>query len=282
MGCYVSKFVRTEPPNETTLQDVLRPGDEIGCPQPYQDPRAIDNDNEFPLDERDISSVSDEELLSAYLMAPQLHDYGAVTISRVSKKFVIKGGPGVPKSEAENMKFAFEKLHLPVPKVYRTFTSEIPEYPGLSTTRFIECHLIVMEYVQGLSIDKSWQSFDTSTKETIAQQVADVIEKMQSIVLNNMPVGPIGRAQDEKFQGPWFTDYGAGPFNTLRELEDWCNHKIDVGILVKQLTPETQRFEFKDIVLTHQDLALRNLVLDEDMKVWIIDWGCAGVYPKRF
>ncbi|KAF5538897.1 kinase-like (PK-like) [Fusarium phyllophilum] len=224
MGCYLSKPVRTEPPNETPLQDVPKPGDQIGFPQPYQDPRAIDDDNEFPLDERDISSVSDEELLSAYLMAPQLHDYGAVTVSRVSKHLVIKGP----------------------------------------------------------AIDKTWQSLDTARKETVAQQVADTIEKMQSTVLNHMPVGPIGRSQDAKCQGPWFTDYGAGPFDTLGELEDWCNHKIDVGIMVKHLKPETRRFEFKDIVMTHQDLALGNLVLDEGMKVWVIDWGCAGVYPRGF
>lgn len=52
--------------------------------------------------------------------------------------------------------------------------------------------------------------------------------------------------------------------------------------MVKQLTPETRRFKFEDIVLTHQDLALRNLVLDNDMKGWVIDWGCAGVYTKGF
>ncbi|KAF5557710.1 kinase-like (PK-like) [Fusarium napiforme] len=282
MGCYLSKHVRTESPNVTPLQEGPKPGDEIGFPQPYQDPRAIDNANEFPLDEHDISSLTDQELLSAYLMAPQLHDYGAITVSRVSKNYVIKGGPGVAKSEAENMRFAFQTLQLPVPKVHRTFTAEIQEYPGMSTTRLIEGHFIVMDYVQGLSIDKTWQSFDTSTKEAVAQQVADVIEKMQSTILNDMPVGPIGRAQDAKFQGPWFTDYGAGPFDTLGELEDWCNHKIDVCVMVKQLPPDTTRFKFQDIVLTHQDLALRNLVLDEDMKVWVIDWGCAGVYPRGF
>ncbi|KAF4960781.1 hypothetical protein FGADI_724 [Fusarium gaditjirri] len=194
----------------------------------------------------------------------------------------MKGGPGVTKSEAENMKFASETLGLPTPKVHRAFTAEIPEDPDLPETPLVEGHFIVMDYIKGSTIDKSWQSLDTATKETIAQQVADVIDKMQSTILSHMPVGPIGRPKDAKFQGPWFTDYGAGPFDTVRELEDWCNHKIDVGIMVKQLTPETTRFEFKDVVLTHQDLALRNLILDNDMKLWVIDWGCAGVYPKGF
>ncbi|KAG5748770.1 hypothetical protein H9Q70_008586 [Fusarium xylarioides] len=285
MGCCSSKSPKPEPQSAITLQEHDAsglPGVELGFPQPYQDPKSVDNNNTFPLEGRDIASIPDEELLSAFMTAPRLHHYGAVTISRVSKKLVIKGGPGAPRSEAENMKFASEKLQLPVPKVYRTFTSEIPEYPGMSTTRFIEGHFIVMDYVQGGAIDKNWESYDAITKAAIADQVSDAIEKMQSTTLNDMPVGPIGRSQDAKFHGPWFTDYGAGPFDTLGELEDWCNHKIDVCVMVKQLPPDTTRFKFQDIVLTHQDLALRNLVLDEDMKVWVIDWGCAGVYPKGF
>ncbi|RKL04821.1 hypothetical protein BFJ71_g3601 [Fusarium oxysporum] len=282
MGCFLSKPPRTEFLSETPLQEGPSPGDEIGFPQPYQDPRSIDDDNNFPLDGKDIASLSDEELLSAFLTAPRLHDYGAVTVSRVSKDLVIKGGPGVAKSEAENIKFALETLGLPIPKVHRVFTADVPEDPDLPEAPVVEGHLIVMDYIKGSTVEKIWQSFDTTTKETVAQQVADVIDKMQSTVLNHMPVGPIGRAQDAKFQGPWFMDYGTGPFDTLAELEDWCNHKIDVGIMVKQLTPETRRFEFKDIVLTHQDLAMRNLVLGEDMNVWVIDWGCAGVYPRGF
>ncbi|KAF5652422.1 hypothetical protein F25303_3299 [Fusarium sp. NRRL 25303] len=180
---------------------------------------------------------------------------------------VIKGGPGVAESEAENMKFALETLGLPIPKVHHAFTAEILDDPDLPETALVEAHFIVIDYIKGSMVDKSWQSLDTTAKETVAQQVVDVIDKMQSTILNHMPVGPIERSQDAKFQGPWFTDYGAGPFNTLGELEDWCNHKIDVGIMVKQLKPETPRFEFKGIVLTHQDLALRNLILDKDMKV---------------
>ncbi|KAF5645177.1 kinase-like (PK-like) [Fusarium sp. NRRL 52700] len=282
MGCSLSKNPATESQNDKSpLKDPV-PGPRPSFPQPYQDPGSIEDDNTFPLDERDIASVSDEELLSAFLTAPRLHDYGDIIIPRISKHLVIKGGPGVAKSEAENMKFALETLGLPIPKVHHAFTAEIPEDPDLPETPLVEAHFIVMDYIKGSTIDKSWQSLDMTAKETVAQQVADVIDEMQSTILNNMPVGPIARAQDDKFQGPWFTDYGAGPFDTLAELEDWCNHKIDVCVMVKQLPPEATRFKFKDIVLTHQDLALRNLVLDENMNVWVIDWGCAGVYPRGF
>ncbi|KAF4334228.1 kinase-like domain protein [Fusarium beomiforme] len=121
-----------------------------------------------------------------------------------------------------------------------------------------------------------------TTKENVPLQAADLIESMRSTALNYLLPEPIRRWQDEKFQGQWFTDLGSGPFDTLAELEDWCTHKIDVCAMVKQLPDGASRFEFKDEVLTRQDLALRNLILDTDMKIWVFDLGCAGVYTNDF
>jgi thiamine kinase-like enzyme len=36
------------------------------------------------------------------------------------------------------------------------------------------------------------------------------------------------------------------------------------------------------LVLTHQDLNLRNIILGEDGRLWIIDWEWAGYYPPWF
>jgi thiamine kinase-like enzyme len=112
-------------------------------------------------------------------------------------------------------------------------------------------------------------------------QVTTIIESMQSKTLK-LPPGPIGWAGNEKFQGPWFTDCGAGPFATIQELEDWYNHKINVCIKFKQLSRWVPRFRFKRLVFTNQDIAPRNLILDSRGKVWMIDWELAGVYPPGF
>ena len=35
-------------------------------------------------------------------------------------------------------------------------------------------------------------------------------------------------------------------------------------------------------MLTHQDIAPQNLILDAEGKVWMIDWAFAGIYPLGF
>ncbi|KAJ9413684.1 hypothetical protein QL093DRAFT_2487609 [Fusarium oxysporum] len=36
------------------------------------------------------------------------------------------------------------------------------------------------------------------------------------------------------------------------------------------------------IVFTHHDLAPRNIILDHKNQLWLIDWDCAGFYPRFF
>jgi hypothetical protein len=144
------------------------------------------------------------------------------------------------------MVFAAESLHLPVPRVHRTFRADIP---GFGDRQLMKGHFIVMDYVPGPTVDECWVSLDLSQRQSVASQVATIIETMQSTTLK-LPPGPVGGTRGQKFEGPWFTDYGAGPFATLQDLEDWCNHKIDVCIRFKQLQQSAPRFRFQRLVLT--------------------------------
>jgi aminoglycoside phosphotransferase (APT) family kinase protein len=197
---------------------------------------------------------------------------------RLSKSLIIKGGRGVAPSESQNTIFAAESLHLPAPRVYRTFTADIP---GFSKGKLVKGNFIVMDYVAGPTVEECWDSLDLSQRQSVAGQVATMINTMQSTPLE-LPPGPIGGTRGQKFEGPLFIDDGAGPFTTLQDLEDWYNHKIDVCVQFKQAPRRTPRFRFRKVVLTHQDIAPRNLVLDAQGKVWIVDWGVAGVYPAGF
>ena len=197
---------------------------------------------------------------------------------RLSKSLVLKGGKYVAPAESQNMVFASETLHLPVPKVHRTFTAEVPRQQD---EQLVKGHFIAMDYVPGPTVEECWDSLDLTHQQSVVAQVAAMIEVMQTTPLD-LPPGPIGGTNGCKFEGAWFTDDGAGPFTTLQELEDWCNHKVDVCIRFKQLPKRAPRFRFRSVVLTHQDIAPRNLILDAQGKVWLVDWAEAGVYPPGF
>ncbi|TVY52708.1 hypothetical protein LCER1_G008554, partial [Lachnellula cervina] len=235
-------------------------GDGFG--KPFRDPQATDDNILFPLNERELSSVSNQELINMLSTAPKLHEYGAVTIVRLSKYLVLKGGRRVSPSEARNMVFAADSLHLPVPSVHRSFAADIPAIGGRGK---VMGFFIVMDYISGPTVGECWDNLDSSQQESIISQVVTITNNMQSTTLE-LPPGPIGATAGEKFEGPWFTEDGAGPFTTMQDLENWYNHKVDICIQYQQLPPDATRFKFDRLVLTHQDIASRNLILNAQGK----------------
>ena len=240
-------------------------------------PNAKYDSYTFPLDTQEISSVSDQQLAEIFSTAPIIHEYGGVTIVRLSKSLVCKGGQGVKASEAQIMTLA-ASLNIPIPQVYRTFVAAVP---GFSKGEFVKGHFIVMDYIPGPTVEQCWGLLESNQRLSVTSQICEIINKLQSTALNSPP-GPSGRTRDQKFEGPWFTDDGAGPFESVKDLESWFNHKIKVCIRLKQAPSDTPRFKFKKLVLTHQDIAPRNLIIDAQEKLWLIDWGIAGVYPLGF
>jgi hypothetical protein len=220
-----------------------------------------------------LENVLNKQLVDLYLTGPVLFAYGGNKIVRLSHTLVLKGGRGTLPCEAENMKFAATHTQIRIPKVHRVF-------PFRFVDEGYDAWFIVMDYVPGCTVEDNWEALNERTRNEVTSQVAGMIEQMQSITLNHMRPGPIGGGAP--FRGPWFSDYGAGPFDTLQDLEDWLNHKLDICLRFKQAPKDTPRFEFKDLVLTHQDIAPRNLILDPSGRLWLIDWAYAGVYPTGF
>ncbi|KAF0317363.1 C6 zinc finger domain protein [Colletotrichum asianum] len=223
----------------------------------------------YPLDGVELDSVSDEELGRLFRTAPILYQAGSNKIVRISQSLVLKGDGTVSKGEGETQRFA--AVHgFPVPTVHRVFSlfGLYPDWPEEQSW------FIVMDFVPGVSLEKAWPDLDTDTRDTVAVKVAEMIDRMQSLKISDMPPGPVDHGGDEPWRGPYFTEYGTGPFPTLQDMEDWYNHKLDVCIRLKRTSNETQRFSFTDVVLTHQDIAPRNLILQEgNQDLCLVDFG---------
>lgn len=183
------------------------------------------------------------------------------------------GGGCVLPCEAKNMLFAAANTNIPIPKVHRVFNVK------KSKGHWGPACFILMDYVNGDNLADTWDSLDKDTRSSIASQVANFISQMQLVSLERP--GPIGN-DDTLSRGTWFSDYGAGPFQTIQNLEDWCNHKITICKHFGRCSPDLPEFKIDKLVLCHLDITPRNLILDKDGVVCLIDWAHAGGYPPGF
>lgn len=65
-------------------------------------------------------------------------------------------------------------------------------------------------------------------------------------------------------------------------MEDWFNHKLEICQHFGRASKDMLRFQFDTVVLTHQDISPRNIILTRDGQSWLIDWAHAGAYPPVF
>jgi serine/threonine protein kinase len=213
-----------------------------------------------------------QETLIAYgEAAPILHSFGGVEIVRLSHNLILKCGRSVQASEGETMKYvAVNFPGVRLPRVYRCFNIDYPSYFGVKG-------YIVMDYIDGRCLDSCWDHLSPELQKKIAAQVAAMVQELQSVRLSSPEVigGGISR-------GTWFSDYGAGPFTTKEGFEKWLNWKLALSKFFKHAAMDVPDIDYRDFVLVHGDLSPRNLIFDTDNQVWLIDWGCAGVYPAIF
>lgn len=252
----------------------------------------------FPLDGIDHTTVSNTDLMTIYDTSPAIWEGEpgqSTKVVRVSQALVLKGKSTTrPPIEGNHALASSDKKTFSVPAVHRVFhaqPADADESPGW---------FVLMDYVPGRCVRDCWEELGGRARGRVAGMVAEAIVEMQSGRLAaDMPPGPIDRPADtnpdepETFQGPWFSYYGAGPFTTTQELETWCNHKLEVCVRLQKAPSDTPRFDFREgLVLTHQDITPRNLVLrpragggdggDDEFDLCILDWDYAGAYPPGF
>ena len=139
---------------------------------------------------------------------------------------------------------------------------------------------ILMEVVPWSLIIDIWDGLEEDARQSIHSQLYGFLSQLQDLKFETP--GPIGGGISEC---ALFTAYGARPFHSPKDLEDWYNDRLlvshDFGH-AKYLSAGAFLGTFTTLVMCHLDLNLRNVVVDKDGKVWLLDWGLAGAYPPWF
>ena len=224
----------------------------------------------FPLGEKSINSISREEIIHAARTAPILHQQGGVTVARVHRDAVLKYGEDVGLSEARNMQLVMESTDVRLPTLFDAWQVKDD---GQETV------YLLMQYIEGDVLDRKWPGLDLDTRQLVHSQLNEFLRQLHTI---RLPApGPLG---GDVCRGVLFTDYGAGPFKSRADLESWFDERL---LVCQQFhrAPQTQPSfsgQFESLVMCHMDIAKRNLVLDRQRRLWVLDWAYAGGYPVYF
>ncbi|GBE78759.1 kinase-like protein [Sparassis crispa] len=192
-----------------------------------------------------------------------IHDLGTRVV-QITDDLVVKYGPSVRYVEALNTLHVLERTDIPVPDVYLVFKQGDATY-------------IVMQFIRGRTVQSCWHMLDDSQHQHVASELARYLCELHASSVSTPSKRP-GPLDGGKCEGIWFTLYGAGPFATYEDLVCWLNWKLALSG-----APTNRQFTTDHpLVFTHQDMSLRNLILDDVNKLWVLDWDMAGWYPAYF
>ncbi|KAI6106138.1 kinase-like domain-containing protein [Pisolithus croceorrhizus] len=227
----------------------------------------------------DVDELSDDAILALRRTAPRLHpDY---CVFKVSPTTVAKSTDmeedAIDCTEANAMQLVFEKTTIPVPRVHRVVKGS-------------QDFLIVMDYIKGQTLAQVWPTFSVWRKFSVAFTLRRYIRQLRRLKASpTTPPGPLSAQGPQICESPIFGQVQSrrGPFSSYSELSTFFNERCKMG-LDGQGAPEdhpSRKMKFDDsgpLVLTHQDINLRNIILGDDGRLWIIDWGWSGYYPPWF
>lgn len=226
-------------------------------------------------------------LLEAAQSSPLIAAQCSVRVVLVGPSLVLKYGSGtaVRMAEGRNMEFVHAAkqsngwTRLRLPRIFDYWEEDNAH--GSSYGEGIVC--ILMEYIEGSTLASIWPQLDEEEKLHVYGQVAEALNELHSAEAKF--AGPF-RDEDcppEVSRGTLFTDYDAGPFETIRDLEEWYNSRLRVCKHFKRISPTAPNFHFDDrLVYCHMDVAARNLIYSPKREIWFVDWAFAGAYPPLF
>ena len=180
-------------------------------------------------------------------------------------------------SEANALHLVFSETTIPVPLVRRVVKRKWD-------------YLIVMDYVNGRTLAEVWPSFTTWQKISAAFTLRRYVRQLRRLKASpTTPPGPLSAHGPRTCESPIFGQGQShrGPFASYAELSAFFNERCKMALDANEVSIDhpSRRERFDDsspLVLTHQDLNPRNIIVGEAGRLWLIDWAWAGYYPPWF
>jgi aminoglycoside phosphotransferase (APT) family kinase protein len=185
--------------------------------------------------------------------------------SRHGLDYVVKRSRDQDLTEAFNILLVQSMTTIPVPTIRQVVVSQSKVY-------------MVMDHIKGETLAECWSHLSWWSRLNVVWTLRGYMSQLRQ--LQRSTPGPVVRTPSE---GHFFTEYGAGPFNSYEEMVDWFNHKLDVAQKKSKAPRNAPRWDCSwPLVFVHNDLNMRNVLLGEDGQVYLLDWARSGFYPAWF
>ncbi|KAI6046770.1 kinase-like domain-containing protein [Pisolithus marmoratus] len=228
----------------------------------------------------DVGELSDDAVLALCKTAPKLHPGSAVlelTPTIVAKFSQDTDEDAIDAPEANALQLVFAKTTIPVPRVHRVVKGEWD-------------FLIVMDYIKGQTLAQVWPTFSVWRKFSVAFTLRRYVRQLRRLKASPVtPPGPLSVQAPLTCESPIFGQVQSrrGPFPSYSELSTFFNERCKMALDARGVPEDhpSRKTLFDDseqLVLTHQDLNLRNIIVGKDGRLWIVDWAWSGYYPPWF
>ncbi|KAL1944195.1 hypothetical protein VTO73DRAFT_3380 [Trametes versicolor] len=171
--------------------------------------------------------------------------------------------------EAEIIRFVQRHTSIPTPRVVASATG-------------YGHHYLLMKKVAGENLQRVWPTLEPAQRTRIVEQLRAFISQLRSLP------SPHGRAVCSLNGAPLrdFRITGEGPVGPFADEEAFNDRLVETSApFYKRATRTEFRARMRgdhSIVFTHGDIAPRNIMVDGDAIVALLDWEQAGWYPEHW
>ncbi|KAK2606302.1 hypothetical protein QQS21_003350 [Conoideocrella luteorostrata] len=135
-----------------------------------------------------------------------------------------------------------------------------------------------MGYVKGQSLDTLWADLSSQEKKHIAQQLRKIVDNMRAAKPPPQLIGAYGtEIRDTRV----YSTFHSPPCHNEEEFNNFLLSSLhsQTPPLVREAISRRLRTNHR-IVLTHCDLAPRNILVEDGKITGLVDWEDSGWYPK--
>lgn len=189
-------------------------------------------------------------------------------ILKLTPNVVVKYGKSVHLSEAEAMRFVAANTDVPVPRILDAFECD-------KGVRYI-----LMDCVKGVSLRVAWRTMTDVERDRILLELKGYLDHLREV---RPPQPHIVAAVDySSCHDVRISADAFGPFENHDEFHRFLRWGQDENSTIPGLAEICHAHKSKQYrtVLTHADLAPRNIMVYKGKVTGILDWETAGWFPE--